>query len=169
MPWPNAHFDMIICLTTIEHVADVGRSVAEIARVLVRDGIAVIEAPNYLWPSEPHLGIFVPPLAPKALMRVCARLQGRSDLAWYLDHLKQVHPRMMERLFRANGLRYLNLAAEKLERTAVGDAADVLAYKRIARALGGLRRMGLAKPLARAAGRLGLYPSLLYRLKKERA
>jgi len=167
MPWPDGHFDLIICLTTIEHVSNVASTVAEISRVLSPQGVAVLEAPNYLWPMEPHLGIFVPPLSPKPLMRALARLQGRADLVWYLDHLKQVHPGMLERLFRGNHLAFTNLAEDKLRRATEGDASGVVAHRRAAQLLGQLRKLGLAKPIASLASMLRLYPSVLYLLRKE--
>ncbi|MCC7426600.1 MAG: methyltransferase domain-containing protein [Alphaproteobacteria bacterium] len=166
LPWPDGHFDLVICLTTLEHVGDVERSIAEMARVLHPGGVALIEAPNYLWPYEPHLGILVPPLCPKPLMRLCARMQGQGALAWYVGHLQLVHPRRVERQFRACGLACDNLAAGKIMAVAAGDAAAVKAYGRAARILGTLGRVGLARPLARLLVALGLYPSLLYRAEK---
>jgi SAM-dependent methyltransferase len=165
LPFADGAFDLVICLTTIEHVADVGATIAELARVLAPGGAAIVEAPNYLWPVEPHLGIIVPPLAPKPIMRACAVLQGQARHRRYVDHLKLVHPAMLERLFRANRLAWDNLALAKLE-AALGDARDgVLAYRRLARLAGLLGRLGLGRAVAHGLGLLRLYPSVMYRLR----
>ena len=164
LPYPEASFDLIVCLTTIEHVADVGATIAEMARVLAPGGLALLEAPNYLWPVEPHLGILVPPLAPKPVMRMCAVLQGQGRHRAYVDHLKLVHPSLLERLFRRNGLAWDNLAAEKLAQALGGTAGGVVAYRRLATVAGWLGRLGLGPLLARAMTGLRLYPSVMYRL-----
>lgn len=166
LPYPDASFDLVVCLTTIEHVADVGATIAELARVLAPTGLALLEAPNYLWPVEPHLGILVPPLAPKPVMRLCAVLQGQGRHRNYVDHLKLVHPGWLERLFRAHGLDWDNLAAEKLAQALGGAASGVVAYRRLARVAGWLGRLGLAPLLARTMAGLRLYPSVMYRLRR---
>lgn len=166
LPYPDASFDLVICLTTIEHVADVGRCIAELARVLAPGGLALLEAPNYLWPVEPHLGIVVPPLAPKPIMRLCAVLQGQGRHRAYVDHLQLVHPAWLERLFRARGLVWDNLAAEKLNQALGGAAGGVVAYRRLAKVAGWLGRLGLGPVLARAMTGLRLYPSVMYRLRR---
>jgi ubiquinone/menaquinone biosynthesis C-methylase UbiE len=166
LPWPDASFDLIVCITVLEHVADVAKSVAEMARVLKPGGVAYIEAPNYLWPVEGHLQIIVPPLAPKWIMRLCARLQGQAKHAAFVNHLQLVHPAMLERLFRANGLAFTNETLAKLDAAASGDTKDVVAYRRAARLLGALRKFGLAGPLARLIGHVGIYPSMIYRAEK---
>lgn len=166
LPYPDASFDLIVCLTTIEHVGDVGATIAELSRVLALGGIALLEAPNYLWPVEPHLGILVPPLAPKPVMRLCAVLQGQGRHRAYVDHLKLVHPALLERLFRRHGLAWDNLAAEKLAQALRGAAGGVVAYRRLARVAGWAGRLGLGPLLARTMTGLRLYPSVMYRLRR---
>ncbi len=64
LPYPDRHFDAIVCVTVLEHVSDVRATMVEMARVLRPGGLLFLEAPNYLWPYEPHLRIVVSPFAP---------------------------------------------------------------------------------------------------------
>lgn len=166
LPYPDGHFDLVLCHTVIEHVDDVAACVAEMARVLRPGGILHLEAPNYLWPYEPHLGIWMPPLCPKPLLRALARLQGQGANAAYVDHLKLVHPRRLERLFRANGLVWENYFAVKLRAALAGDLSQVTHYRRLGRLLAALRRSGLGPALVFLVVALGLYPSVIYTARK---
>ena len=48
MPFPDNHFDMVLCLDTIEHLhySDQEKAIEELNRVLKQDGILVISIPN---------------------------------------------------------------------------------------------------------------------------
>ncbi len=48
LPFPDASFDMVVSFETIEHLprADQPRMLAEFARVLARDGVLILSAPN---------------------------------------------------------------------------------------------------------------------------
>jgi SAM-dependent methyltransferase len=162
LPFPDETFDWVICHTVIEHVRDVDVCIAEMARVLRSGGKLHLEAPNYLWPWEPHLRIVMPPLSPKSLLRLFARMQGASCHIDYADHLKLVHPAWLERCFRVNGLRWFNRNEEKLRFAADGKTEGIVAYGRAARFLGLLKAVNMANPLIRLLMLLRVYPSLLY-------
>jgi ubiquinone/menaquinone biosynthesis C-methylase UbiE len=56
IPFDDGSFDLVTCFETIEHVDDAGAVLAEIARVLAADGIALVSSPNpdgYV-PGNPH-------------------------------------------------------------------------------------------------------------------
>jgi SAM-dependent methyltransferase len=169
LPFPDASFDWIICHTVIEHVNDVNVCIAEMARVLRPGGFLHLDAPNYLWPWEPHLRILMPPLCPKPLMRMLARLQGAGSNLEYAEHLKLVHPAWMERRFTLHGLSWFNRVESKLHRAAVGDHAHIAAYGRSAIILSVLSRIGLSKILIFLLLHMRLYPSLLYTVIKPQA
>jgi SAM-dependent methyltransferase len=54
LPFPDDSFDVVISNEVIEHVADDGMAVAEMARVLRPGGRAVIFCPNRWYPVEQH-------------------------------------------------------------------------------------------------------------------
>ena len=48
LPYPNAHFDLVTCIETIEHLENFRAVIREIFRVLKPGGLAVISTPNIL-------------------------------------------------------------------------------------------------------------------------
>lgn len=168
LPFADDSFDAIFCVTVIEHVADVDRCLAEMARVMRPGGVLYLEAPNYLWPFEPHVRAVMPPLCPKPLLRLLVRLQGNARNAGYVDHLKFVHPRWLERRFGELRLECRNLYLEKI-RDILNGRADAIAYRRLAGALRLLGRCRLGNALVAPFAWLGLYPSIMYAVRKPAA
>ena len=166
LPFPDASIDIVTCLTVIEHVNSPAKAIAEMGRVLRPGGMLFLEAPNYRWPREPHLGVWCVPELGKPSVAIAASLQGVKDSRGFLEHLKFVTPAAMERYFMAAGLTFENLAADKLAAAARGDADAVVAYRGAARVLGALGRVGLAGAAAGTLVGLGLYPSLIYVARK---
>lgn len=64
LPFPDDSFDVIESIDVIEHTPSPQAYVAELARVLDRDGIILLVTPNRLFPVEQHLGIPGPPWLP---------------------------------------------------------------------------------------------------------
>lgn len=166
LPLRDSSVDLIICNTVIEHVYNVDHVIGEISRVLRPGGILWLEAPNYVWPREPHLQIWCIPLLGKKLMASMAKLQGKGKQVDFLEHLQLVTPRRLERLFRLNGLVYCNRVADKLRRIAEGRGDLVKAHFRFAIVLRLLGRLGLANLMAESAIRASIYPSLIYSASK---
>jgi SAM-dependent methyltransferase len=161
LPFEDSSFDLVICLTTIEHVADVDRVLAEIARVLRGGGVLYLEAPNYLWPYESHVGAVMPPLCPKPLLRLLLRLQGKAGQVHFVDHLKFVHPHWLERDFDALGLTWRNVYLEKM-REILSGKSEAIAYRRLGGILRLLDRLHLASALMAPFVWAGIYPSVMY-------
>ena len=166
LPFPDASLDIVTCLTVIEHVESPAGAIAEMARVLRPGGMLFLEAPNYRWPREPHLGVWCVPELGKRSVALAATLQGVTDARGFLEHLKFVTPNVLERYFVDSGLRAENLAAEKLAAAARGESAGVVAYRGAAHVLALLGRIGLASAAARILVGAGLYPSLIYVARK---
>ncbi len=106
MTYPDAHFDSIVTIETLEHVPDLASAAGEISRVLRPGGELVITVPNRWFPFENH-GI-----------RIGAwERHGRIPLLTYLPWL---HRRLsiarvfkagdLDSLFRPHGLRRTGLA-----------------------------------------------------------
>jgi ubiquinone/menaquinone biosynthesis C-methylase UbiE len=166
LPFDSESFDLIVCHTVIEHVDDVSKVVAEMGRVLSMTGCLHLEAPNYVWPYEPHLGIWCFPLLGKAFVRVLARLQGKESQIYYLEHLKFVHPNSLEGLFSLNGLSWENRAEKKLVAVLLGRHDLVRSYHRAANVLSFFRTFGIGRLISRCLLILRLYPSVLYTVTK---
>jgi SAM-dependent methyltransferase len=162
LPFRDGAFDLIICHTVIEHVEDVAMVIAEMARVLSLRGTIHLEAPNYVWPREPHLEIWCIPCLGKPSIRLLARLQGKGRLVGYLDHLQLVTPRRLERLFRRHRLVWENRARTKLRMVAHGQTGMVKAYRTLGSVLQVMKRLGVATLIVEAAITLGIYPSVQY-------
>lgn len=169
LPFRDTAFDLIVCHTVIEHVKDVSGVIAEMARVISLGGAIHLEAPNYLWPREPHIGVWCIPLLGKRTIRLLARLQGKGRLVGYLDHLQLVTPRRLERLFQWHSLVWENRARTKLHMAASGESGGIKAYQTLARFLRIARHVGLAALIVDAAVALGIYPSVLYTISREQA
>lgn len=162
LPFPDGSIDWIVCHTVIEHVNNVDSCIAEMARILSTGGALHLDAPNYIFPWEPHLRIVMPPLCPKPLMRLLARLQGAGDNVSYAEHLKLVHPAWIERCFEFNGLRWVNRVESKLRLAATGHNEHIAAFGRAAKLLAMFQSIGLAGWLITILLRLRIYPSILY-------
>lgn len=168
LPLPDGSIDLIVCHTVIEHVQDVEAVVAEISRVLSPQGVLHLEAPNYVWPYEPHLGVWCIPLLGKVGVKLAAILQGRSAQLGFLEHLQFVTPRRLESLFKRHGLVWENRVKQKIERTLRGDSSHIKAYRRSAALLQVFSQIGLGALLVRSILWVNLYPSVLYTCKKSR-
>lgn len=166
LPFPSATFDAVVCITVLEHVQDVDRCIAEVHRVLKPGGVFYIEAPNYLWPFEGHLQIVVPPLGPKWAMKLCAHLQGRGAEAGFVDHLKLLTPRLVQRSLDRHGFKWENMVAQKLDRVLCGKGNDVVTYRRLGKILSATSKSGLGGVVSKAILASSFYPSLMYAARK---
>jgi ubiquinone/menaquinone biosynthesis C-methylase UbiE len=168
LPFRDGAFDLIVCHTVIEHVANVSRVVAEMARVLSRGGAIHLEAPNYVWPREPHLEMWCVPLLGKRLMRLAAFVQGKGRFSAYLNHLQLVTPRQLQRLFDRHGLAWESHTRAKLSSAADGAPGVVKAYRNLAMVLRLLKRIHVSTFLLDIAYTLGMYPSVMYTIRRRR-
>ncbi|MFN5173580.1 MAG: class I SAM-dependent methyltransferase [Holosporaceae bacterium] len=162
---PSQSVDLIVCHTVIEHVSNVPDVIQEIARILKPSGIAHLEAPNYLWPYEPHLEIWTIPKLGKGFVSFCARVQGRSSMIPFLKHLQFVTPFQLEHLFLRHGLTWHNRMSDKIMATMNGQG-NIKKYKFLSKVLELLGHLGLTSIVSKALVRTGVYPSVLYTLKQ---
>lgn len=163
---PDSSVDFILCNTVIEHVDCVADVMSEVSRVLKPGGKAWFEAPNYMWPKEPHLGIWCIPMLGKKIMALFAIFQGKKRQLGFLEHLKLVTPFCLEREFKRNALSFENRAIRKLESVLKGGDANIEVYKLTAKTLRLLNKIGFGKLIVLIAEKTGFYPSVIYLVKK---
>lgn len=168
LPLDDGSVDLIVCHTVIEHVKDVDAVISEMARVLSPNGVIHLEAPNYVWPYEPHLGIWCMPLLGKAGVRLAARLQGKGQQIPFLQHLQFVTPSRLESVFSRCGLAWENRVQPKLQQVLSGNTNHIKAYRRSAGLIRILALTGLGGLLVRCVLWGNLYPSVLYTCRKQR-
>lgn len=101
LPFPDDSFDLVYCLSTLEHVEGVEAAVGEMVRVLRPGGAVLLYAPNAWALYENHYKIFWPPRCPKPLARLYLRLRRRPP--GFVDTLNYLSARRCARLFRRAG------------------------------------------------------------------
>jgi SAM-dependent methyltransferase len=102
LPFGPGAFDVVYCYSTLEHVADAPRSLAEMARVLRRGGALYLHTPSPSACFESHYKIVWPPGVPPALARAYLRARGRPT--GFLASLRPVSARAAVRALQAAGI-----------------------------------------------------------------
>jgi len=101
LPFRDGSFDLVYCLSTLEHVTDVEATVREMVRVACPGGSIMLYAPNAWALYENHYKIFWPPRCPRPLARLYLRMRGRPT--GFVDTLNYLSPRRCVTLFRRAG------------------------------------------------------------------
>ncbi len=95
IPFPDNHFDRIVCIEVLEHVKDHKQAIKEIARVLKPGGVGIISVPcaNYPFTYDP-------------INWICERLFARYFPIglWGFGHHRLYTMNKLERLFSQVGL-----------------------------------------------------------------
>lgn len=109
LPFAKESFDIVYCFSTLEHVGDEARAVAEMVRVVRSGGTVYLHAPNAWACYEGHYKIFWLPRMPRFLARWYLRLRGRP--ARFVESLTPLTPGRLERLFSRAGARVTRFRA----------------------------------------------------------
>ena len=120
LPFRDASFDLVYCLSTLEHVADVEATVSEMVRVARPGGSILLYAPNGWALYENHYKIFWPPRCPKPLARIYLRARGRPTR--FVDTLNYLSHRHCVRLFQRAGALVEPFGLVKADETPAGVA-----------------------------------------------
>lgn len=95
IPFPDNHFDRVVCIEVLEHVKDHKQAIREIARVLKPGGIGIVTVPseNYPFTYDP-------------INWICERLFARYFPIglWGFGHHRLYTMNKLERLFNHAGL-----------------------------------------------------------------
>ena len=90
MTFPDATFDRVYCSEVLEHVLDPGAVLAEMARVLRPDGIAVVSVPNESAINRLKALVFSVPGAKSVLKAVSGyRIPDRMEDEWHLHEMDE--------------------------------------------------------------------------------
>lgn len=77
LPFRDGSFDVVYCYSTLEHLADPGRAVREMLRVLRPGGRLYVHTPNRWACFEGHYKVFWLPGLPRPLSAAYLALRGR--------------------------------------------------------------------------------------------
>jgi SAM-dependent methyltransferase len=114
LPFRDRRFDLVYCYSTLEHVADAGRVLREIVRVLRPGGRLYLHAPNRWGCFEGHYKVLWAPGLPRWLARLYLAARGRPT--GFLDTLRPVTLRGCRRLLEAAGARVTLVSNEDAHR-----------------------------------------------------
>jgi 2-polyprenyl-3-methyl-5-hydroxy-6-metoxy-1,4-benzoquinol methylase len=137
LPFPDAHFDIVMCVDVLEHVRDPEALLAEISRCLKPGGLCQITAINRFAFRDPHYHVRFVNWLPRRLSDAYLRLVRRSkDNALFADRqtLREMH------YYTYSGLETL-LARHGL--TGLAESGELKLKRRTGGLKGLLRRVGL--------------------------
>ncbi len=97
LPFPDDRFDFVCCHSVIEHVQDVGRSVAEMVRVVKPRGRIFLSSEDYRQCWENHYKLPLPMFAPRWVAKLLLRHWRRNPK--FLDSLRLVDSRQLTNIF----------------------------------------------------------------------
>jgi len=130
LPFPDATFDVITCLETLEHVHDTDHLVAEIRRVLAPTGYAVVSVPRIdglLTVAMLALGL-QPPAIECSLKRRYGSPEAGTRVSGHVSHFTR---RALEDLVTSHGFRVDAFAQASIYSGWLLAAADPPMWKRL--------------------------------------
>lgn len=107
LPFRDASFDLVYCVSTLEHVADSTRALGEAVRVLRSAGILYLHTPSRWSCFESHYKLFWIPGLPKWLGRAYLAARGRPP--GFLETLSLTTVGECTRVLRRAGMRTIRV------------------------------------------------------------
>ena len=167
LPFKDEIFDLIICHTVIEHVKSVELVLSEMKRVLSPKGLIHLEAPNYNWPYEPHLGVWCIPRLGKKFVKFLSKIQKKNANIEFLEHLQFVHPLCIENNLSKLSMGWDNLSVKKVFNIMHGNNSSVKQYLKLSKILRFLNKLMLNKIIFKVITLAKIYPSIMYLIYKK--
>ena len=107
LPYPDGHFDVVVCIETLEHILPTDRLVSEIHRVLKPDGIGIIDVPRL--DSFLNLGLLMLGYQPPGIECSRERRYGSINRDSVLTgHVAYFTRRALHEMLEAAGFRILD-------------------------------------------------------------
>lgn len=170
LPFPDKKFDFIIMKDVGEHLENkenLELSLRELKRILKDDGYIFVETPNYLFPFEAHLEIFIfPYFATKNNTKFLAKIRGKDSN--FIDHLNFTTPNMFEKIFNNLNFKYFN-AYEDYKLPYIVQNSEKLSgrFRFFGVIFKVLNKIGLSHFIVRLFRITKLYPTLWYIVSKK--
>ena len=101
LPFRGASFDVLACISTVEHVRDVGAALREMVRVLRPGGTLLVYAPSGWALHEKHYKLRWLPWFPRPLAKAYLRLRARPT--GFVETLNPLSVRRCRRALEAAG------------------------------------------------------------------
>jgi SAM-dependent methyltransferase len=102
LPFRSGSFDVVYCVSTLEHVQDAARALAEMARVLRPGGQLYLHTPSWWSCFETHYKILWLPGLPRALGKAYLAARGRPGA--FLETLRLTTAEECARVLSGAGL-----------------------------------------------------------------
>jgi len=118
LPFRSAAFDVVYCFSTLEHVADAARALAEMARVLRPGGALYVHTPSPAACFETHYKVLWIPGLPRPFARAYLAARGRP--AAFLSTLRLVSAGECLRALEAAGMRSIRVLGGDADRAVGG-------------------------------------------------
>lgn len=129
LPFADDVFDLVYCLSTLEHVGQVDRAIRQMVRVTRPGGMVWLYAPNSWGMYENHYKLFWLPRLPRPLARLYLRALGRPTA--FVETLNSLTPGRCARLLRDAGATVEPFELVKPAGTAAGLGRLVQLYYRV--------------------------------------
>ena len=118
LPFGPGQFDLVYCYSTLEHVADPGRAIGEMARVLRPGGALYVHTPSPAACFESHYKVLWLPGLPRPMARAYLRLRGRPTA--FLSTLRLLGEAACRRMLAAAGMSAAQILDGDVERAVGG-------------------------------------------------
>jgi SAM-dependent methyltransferase len=132
LPFRAAAFDVVYCMSTLEHVADPARAVSEIVRVLDSRGILYLHTPSRWSCFESHYKVLWLPGMPRWLGRAYLTARGRPSA--FIETLSLTTVAACRRMLVSAGMRTVRVLDGDADRAVGGPLWPIVrSYYRVCR------------------------------------
>jgi SAM-dependent methyltransferase len=118
LPFRPASFDVVYCMSTLEHVADASRALSEIARVLGPTGALYLHTPSRWSCFESHYKMLWLPGMPRWLGRAYLAVRGRPSA--FIETLSLTTARACRRMLASAGMHTVRVLEGDADRAVGG-------------------------------------------------